>query len=75
MKTKILLTILAISSFAAKAQNDNPYAVFGHKTNVVYETKLSDLFTIINKDTSSLIKAMAFNIEENYVIIIQCRLV
>lgn len=70
MKTKILLTILAISSFAANAQNDNPYAVFGHKTNVVYETKLSDLFTIINKDTSSLIKAMAFNIEENYVIII-----
>lgn len=70
MKTKILLSILAISSFAANAQNDNPYEAFGYKSKVIYETPSSDLFTIINRDTSSLIKAMAFNIEESYVIII-----
>ena len=49
MKTKILLTLLAISSFAANAQNDNPYAIFGHKTNVVYETKVKDFFIILLK--------------------------
>jgi hypothetical protein len=46
MKTKILLTLLVISCFAANAQNDNPYGIFGYKSNVVYENKKSDLFRI-----------------------------
>lgn len=68
MKVKILLSILVFSSFAANAQNDNPYAIFGHKTNVVYETKVRDLFIIQNNDPSSKTKAIAFNIEEGYIL-------
>ncbi len=68
MKTKILLTLLAISSFAANAQNDNPYAIFGHKTNVVYETKVKDFFVIPNNDPSSKTKAIAFNMDEGYIL-------
>lgn len=68
MKAKILLTLFAISSFAANAQNDNPYAIFGHKTNVVYETKIKDFFIIPNNDTSSKTKAIAFNMDEGYIL-------
>ena len=68
MKTKILLSLLAISSFAANAQNDNPYAIFGHKTNVVYETKIKDYFIIPNNDPSSKTKAIAFNMDEGYIL-------
>lgn len=67
MKSKIILTILMLGSFAANAQN--PYEVFGYKPKVEYETKVSDFFMLINKDTTSLIKAMAFNLEENKVIL------
>ncbi|UXE68811.1 MAG: hypothetical protein KA713_09650 [Chryseotalea sp. WA131a] len=68
MKTKILLSLLLISSFAANAQNDNPYAIFGHKTNVVYETKVKDFFIIPNNDPSSKTKAIAFNVDEGYIL-------
>lgn len=68
MKIKILLSILAISSFAANAQNDNPYAIFGHKTNVIYETKVKDFLIIPNNDPSSKTKAIAFNVDEGYIL-------
>ncbi|MCO5254491.1 MAG: hypothetical protein M9892_09025 [Bacteroidetes bacterium] len=62
MKTKILLILLAISSFAANAQNDNPYAIFGHKTTVNYVD--NDLFTLENPDSTSLTKKIVYNAEE-----------
>ncbi len=68
IKTKILLSLLAISSFAANAQNDNPYAIFGHKTNVVYEIKVSDYLIIRNNDLKSDTMAMAFNFEDGFVL-------
>jgi len=68
MKAKILLSFIAISSFAANAQNNNPYEVFGYKSKVVYETQTSDLFIIKNKETNSSTKAIAFNIDEGYVL-------
>ena len=67
MKTKILLTLLVISSFAAKAQNDNPYAIFGHKTNVLYEDKKSDLFRVKNCDTLSQVTTLAFDFQKHLI--------
>ncbi|MFM1828963.1 MAG: hypothetical protein RL624_1204 [Bacteroidota bacterium] len=67
MKTKILLSILAISSFAANAQNDNPYAIFGHKTNVLYEDKKSDLFRVKNCDTTSRVTTLAFDFQKHLI--------
>lgn len=68
MKIKILLSIVAFSSFAANAQNDNPYAIFGHKTNVVYETKVRDFFIIQNNDPNAKTKAIAFNMDEGSIL-------
>lgn len=62
MKTKILFSLLAISSFAANAQNNNPYEIFGHKKTVNYIDK--DLFTLDNPDSTSLTKKMVYNSEE-----------
>ena len=67
MKLKIILSLAIFGSFAAVAQ-DNPYEVFGHKSKVVYETKVSDLFKVMNNDVNSRTKALAFNIEEGYVL-------
>jgi len=67
MKTKILLSIFAISSFAANAQNDNPYAIFGHKTNVLYEDKKSDMFRVKNCDTISQVTTLAFDFQKHLI--------
>ncbi|NMD00134.1 MAG: hypothetical protein GYA62_10485 [Bacteroidales bacterium] len=64
---KIILSLALFGSFAAVAQ-DNPYEIFGQKSNVVYETKVSDLFKVKNNDVNSQTKALAFNIEEGYVL-------
>lgn len=61
MKTKILLTLLAISSFAANAQNDNPYQVFGHKSKVIYEETKEDYLRIANSNTNDSVKFIVFN--------------
>lgn len=65
MKSKIILTILMLGSFAANAQN--PYEVFGYTSNVKYETTVTDMLYIKNSDTNSEIKALAFDIENNKV--------
>lgn len=67
MKIKILLTLFAISSFAANAQNDNPYAIFGHKTNVLYEDKKPDLFRVKNCDTISQVTTLAFDFQKHLI--------
>ena len=68
MKTRIILFILSISYFVSNAQNNNPYEEFGHKTNVVYETRNTEYLYIKNKDTTSLTKAIALNIDEGVVL-------
>jgi hypothetical protein len=60
----VIITFCATSTFS---QTNNPYAIFGHKNNVTYETLISDLLYIKNKDTSTNIKAIAFNIENSTV--------
>jgi hypothetical protein len=69
MKTKIILSLLAISSFAAYAQNDNPYAIFGHKTNVAYTVTDDDFYYLNNKDTSSLIQKIVFKSNEGHIVL------
>ena len=61
MKTKILLSLLAISSFAANAQNDSPYQVFGHKSKVIYEETKEDYLRIANSNTNDSVKFIVFN--------------
>lgn len=68
MKSKILLACLAISSLISEAQTNNPYEIFGYKTIVVYETKVSEMFKIINIDPTSDIKTLAYNVEEGFVL-------
>ena len=62
---QLTLTLFALSFlFCANAQN-NPYEIFGHKTDVVYKTPLSDYLYIINTDTTSNIHAMVFIAEKS----------
>ena len=70
MRKELIITLLAISSFAAYAQNNNdPYAVFGHKSNITYEKKkVSDYFIIYNSDKTSEIKSMALNFDAELVL-------
>lgn len=68
MKSKILLACLAISSLTSEAQTNNLYEIFGYKTIVVYETKISEMFKIINIDPTSDIKTLAYNVEEGFVL-------
>lgn len=65
MKKLIITAIVAISSFAANAQN--PYETFGYKSNVVYEDKKTDLFRVKNCDTTSKVKTLAFNFENHLI--------
>jgi hypothetical protein len=61
MKIKILLTLLAISSFAVNAQNGNPYQIFGYKSKVIYEETKEDFFRVANSSTNDSIKFIVFN--------------
>ena len=67
IRLKIILSVIMLGCFSAFAQ-DNPYEIYGHKSNVVYETRVSDYLYIKNKDTISLTKAIAFNIDEGVVL-------
>ena len=67
MKIKIILSVIMLGCFSVFAQ-DNPYEIFGHKTNVVYETRVSEYLYIKNRDTTSITKAIAFNIDEGVVL-------
>ena len=68
MKTKIILIILSFIYVVSNAQNNNPYEEFGQKTNVVYESKVTEFLYIKNKDTLSQTKVIAFNFEKNVVL-------
>ncbi len=53
--------MLLVSNFIY-AQNDDPYKLFGHNSTVEYKMPVTEMLYIKNKDTSSEIKAMAFDI-------------
>ncbi|MBP6456002.1 MAG: hypothetical protein KA275_04660 [Chitinophagaceae bacterium] len=70
MKHHILIIFLTVFNFCANAQNSNPYEVFGHNSTVNYNTPIQEKLYIINNDTNAEVKAMAFDIENNKVILL-----
>ena len=62
---RLTLTLFALSFLFCAFAQDNPYELFGHKTDVVYKTPLSDYLYIINTDTTSNIHAMVFIAEKS----------
>jgi len=69
MKKYAILILVTILCYGAKAQN-NPYEVFGYKTNVVYETPITEYLYIINTDTSTNIHAIVFIAEKNIAMVL-----
>lgn len=67
MRQNILILIFSITCFCANAQNSNPYEIFGHHSTVKYETPVTEMFYIKNSDTTSFIKAVAFDFENSSV--------
>ena len=61
MKIKIILSVIMLGCFSAFAQ-DNPYEIYGHKTNVVYVDR--NLFTLISKDSNSITKKIVYDAEK-----------
>ncbi len=70
MKQYILILITLFNFAIAFSQNSDPYAIFGHVSNVKYETPIIETFFLNNKDTNSIIKALAFDIENHNVKVI-----
>lgn len=67
MKQLILVLITFFYFSSIKAQ-DNPYKIFGYESKVKYESKISEYLIIKNTDTTSLIKSIAFNTDENFIL-------
>lgn len=59
MKSKIIITILVLGSFAANAQN--PYEMFGHKSKVIFEETREDFLRVENSNKNDNIKFIVFN--------------
>ncbi len=72
MKQPILFSILLLLSTTVFSQDTgkDPYAIFGHKSSTKYETTLNEMLYIKNKDTSSKIKAVAFDMVNQYAILL-----
>jgi hypothetical protein len=66
MKQTILFSFVLLLSAAAYSQDTgkDPYAIFGHKSTTRYESKVRDLLFIDNSDTTSPIKAIAFDMSK-----------
>jgi hypothetical protein len=67
MKNLFLIVVILLATIITKAQN-NPYEIFGHTSNVVYETPLNQYLYIINTDTTSQIHALVFIPEESAIL-------
>jgi hypothetical protein len=61
MKTALLSVILVLAFTGSYAQNEDPYAIFGHKSAVNYESNIHDFLYIKNTDTCSEFKAIALD--------------
>src|SRR5690606_14435561 len=59
MKSKLIITIIMLGSFAANAQN--PYEMFGHNSKVIYEETKEDFLRISNSNTDDNVKFIVFN--------------
>lgn len=72
MKKPIFLYALLLLSVSAICQDTgkDPYAIFGHHSDTKYETGLKELLYISNRDTTSPVKAMAFDLENNVVLML-----
>lgn len=70
---KLVLTLMIIGFvFSIKAQ-ESPYEIFGHKSDVIYTTPITERLYIINTDSTSNYKAIAFIPEKNIAILINSR--
>ncbi|WKZ76304.1 MAG: hypothetical protein QY303_05265 [Vicingaceae bacterium] len=67
MKKTLFLLIGLLLGATVFSQN-NPYAIFGHQSKVVYETKIKEYLYILNSDTTSSTYALAFNFEDGQVL-------
>lgn len=71
MKKLQLLLFMAIVSPLCYGQNSDPYAIFGHQSKVEYKSsQVTELLYIKNQDTSSEIKALAFNAEQRLLLLL-----
>ncbi len=70
MKNILLVFSLCTACIPGKAQSSNPYEIFGHTSNVTYETPVTEFLYIKNKDTSSNVKAMALDAENGYAMLL-----
>lgn len=61
----LIIFVFCISNIKAQ---DNPYEIFGYEHKVKYETKISDYLVIKNTDTTCITKAIAFNMDERYIL-------
>ena len=61
MKKVLLSVILVFTVAVANSQNEDPYAIFGHKSAVNYKSSVRDFLYIKNTDTCSDIKAIALD--------------
>lgn len=60
MKKSILVVILCVVFNVCYAQ-DNPYAIFGYKSKIQYKTPETDVYKVINNDTTSDVKYLLFD--------------
>lgn len=67
MKQYWLTLITLFISVLSLAQNSDPYAIFGHTSNVTYKTSVTEMLYIKNSDTNSSIKAIVFDMENSKV--------
>lgn len=62
----IFIAIAAFCTSVAIAQHNNPYEVFGHTSTVEYrERPVTELLLVNNRDTTSDIRAIAFDMENS----------
>lgn len=70
MKKVLIFSIFLTVSFICFGQNSDPYKLFGHISKVKYEATdkiaFSELLYIKNKDTSSITKAVAFDMGSGF---------
>lgn len=68
MKRIILIIFTYVLVYTLNAQN-NPYEMFGHKSDLKYEMPITEYLYIINSVDSSEIKAIAILSEKNIVVV------
>jgi hypothetical protein len=64
---KILLLLLLNVVFSCCFAQDNPYAVFGYKSNVEYKDSKDDIYWVKNNDLNSDIRTLEFDVTNHLI--------